>query len=87
MIVDTGRDAAIGGVGGEVLGRHQGHNAHGATTAGTGAGIGATGAAGPGGVTSGANTTHPTRMHGKIEEVEGKLQRGVGEVTRSTNMT
>ncbi|KAF5393958.1 hypothetical protein D9757_000149 [Collybiopsis confluens] len=70
----TARDAAIGGIGGEVLGRHHGKGAHSAG--------GATGTAG----VTGTNTAHPTKMHGKLEEIEGKVERGVGKVTGSTSL-
>ncbi|KIK65402.1 hypothetical protein GYMLUDRAFT_38856 [Collybiopsis luxurians FD-317 M1] len=81
----TMRDAAIGGVGGEMLGRHQGNRAGGtAVDAPYGAGYG-TGAVGAGGG-AGANTSHPSKMHGKLEEVEGKIERGVANVTGSTTL-
>ena len=75
-----------------MLGRHQGRNAPnagysatdpGATTAGTGA----MGATAPQGATVGTNTANPSKTHGKLEEIGGKMERGIGEMTRNTNMT
>lgn len=60
------RDAGIGGVGGEVLGRHQGNNA---PTTGAGA--------------EGGN---PSKMHGKMEQLTGKAERGIANVTGSAGM-
>jgi hypothetical protein len=54
-VTDAGRDAVVGGLGGEALGRHRGdhHGTDGRTaaTAGTGVGYGGTGAAGYDGTT------------------------------------
>ncbi|KAF9072107.1 hypothetical protein BDP27DRAFT_1361351 [Rhodocollybia butyracea] len=95
------RDAAIGGVGGEMLGRHQGKNAYNAPAynapaydapvagagvpsvvpAAAGAGMGAGAGAG-----AGVNTGNPSRTHGKMTEIEGKVERGLGNIAGSTSL-
>ncbi|KAJ3991338.1 hypothetical protein F5050DRAFT_1716173 [Lentinula boryana] len=89
------RDAAIGGAGGEILGRHQGRNADNAYTndayggspmAGGGAGVGAGAGAGAAGGGIPNNTNNPSKMHGKVEEIEGKVERGLGKVTGNPSL-
>lgn len=79
----TGRDAAIGGIGGELLGRRQGaaHANNNNTT-----GMGAAGATGGGVTGGGATGKAPSKTHGKIEEVTGKVERGLGNALNNTNM-
>ncbi|KAJ3862983.1 hypothetical protein EV359DRAFT_82814 [Lentinula novae-zelandiae] len=76
------RDAAIGGAGGEMLGRHQGRNAPNAGANPYNDGYaGAPGAgAGPGA------PSNPSKMHGKLKEIEGKVERGIGKVAGSASM-
>jgi len=94
------RDAAIGGAGGEMLGRHQGRNAHNAPAydapvagagvpagaAGAGMGAGAGAGVGAGGTGAGVNTANPSRTHGKMTEIEGKVERGLGNIAGSTSL-
>lgn len=96
------RDAAIGGVGGEMLGRHEGRGhrnydtaATGVPVGTTGAGLGTTGAgigasgAGLGATGAGAGVgvgANPSKTHGKVKEVEGKIERGVGDVAGSASL-
>lgn len=77
ILVDGVRDAAIGGAGGEMLGRHQGRNAPNAGAAGVGAGGVGAGSGAP---------SNPSKMHGKLEEIEGKVERGIGKVAGSASM-
>ncbi|KAF9075990.1 hypothetical protein BDP27DRAFT_1256981 [Rhodocollybia butyracea] len=74
------RDAAIGGIGGEMLGRHQGKHAH--NRAPVVAPVGPIGATGAGAVTNSA----PSKTHGKMKEVEGKVERGLGNVVGSASL-
>ncbi|KAJ4466009.1 hypothetical protein J3R30DRAFT_3742540 [Lentinula aciculospora] len=81
---DGMRDAAIGRAGGEMLGRHQGRNAPNTYNGGyTNAGAGTSGVAGVGAGAGAGVPSKPSKVHGKMEEIEGEVERGVGKVAGS----